>query len=714
MPSALRTRAPGSETSSLLRVVAIPIALWAFGIGDEFVLAQNPEQPVIAALGELDRWLDSSPEAAGWRVYLDSAQLRTQLVLGAKADPEVVLRIRGRYAGDARGLDLPPFVEVRNALAVWLAALPAPPVERLVEAARSAKSIFLARTPSDLYWARLELAAAVERLETRLQGAGPEASGWRHYLKFEDLKGQLALPAPDLAALDAIHARFAAGYDGLGLVWFADVRQGLRRYLTTARLVGDAKLRGQYEQVLETLAQRLEAYQKAPGSEDAAGISAALGWLRDAGQAPWLVAAVQSQWSHPNVFITVSDRLVAARLSRTVDDVSPVQDCILGTALYGTAHTVGRIEGRLVPSYEAGIVDLLFQGTSATENVGYHGPATIHSSGTTHLGARKRLFLNADGVSSLPTVSEAVTSSTIHAIDTGGRAMVQRIAWKRAMRQKGLAEAIASEHAEARFNQRMDDEAEPLAARANDGFQKRFRRPLEDRKLFPESFRATTTPHSLTLSLLTLGETGLGAPTAPPEVAGAADLTLRTHESSLNNLSSAALAGVVLDEKRFDEIAAQYLALPARAGEGQDEENWSITFAPRQPVTVQFADGGFRVTIRGARYMNQGRDYPAMNVAARYRIETTPRGFRAVRQGALEVYPPRAAPGSGQQLSAREIALRNALQRRFGRFFEETLAPENLVIGKETQSPVELRLTRWETSGGWLVMAWEEVHGSAR
>ncbi|MCR4414669.1 MAG: hypothetical protein NUV77_19805, partial [Thermoguttaceae bacterium] len=623
------------------------IALWVLGISGEIVLAQPPEQSVVIALDELDRWLDTSPEGAGWRVYLESAKLRSQLALGTNANPEVVFEVLGRYAGDVPGLELPPFVEVRNALASWLAALPASPVDRLAAATRSAKSVFLVRTPSDLYRARLELGAAVERLEARLQGAGPEADGWRKYLKFEDLKNQLALPTPDLAVLDAIHVRFAAGYDGLGLVWFADVRQGLRRYLTTARLVGDAKLRGQYEQVLETLGQRLEAYRKAPGPEDAAGISAALGWLRDAGQAPWLVAAVQSQCSHPNLFLSVSDRLVAARLSRAVDDVSPVQDCILGTALYGTAHTVGRIEGRLVPSDEAGIVDLLFEGTSATENVGYHGPATIYSSGTTGIGARKRLFLNADGVSSLPTVSEAVTSSTIHGIDTGGRAMVERIAWKRAMRQKSLAEAIASEHAEARFNRRMDDEAEPLAARANDGFQKRFRQPLEDRKLFPESFRAVTTAQSLTLSLLTLGETGLGAPTAPPEVAGVADLTLRAHESSLNNLTAQALAGVVLDEKRFDEIAARYLALPARAGEGKDEENWSITFAPRQPVTVQFADGGFSVTIRGARYMNQGRDYPAMNVAARYRIEKTPQGFRAVRQGALEVYPPRAAPGSG-------------------------------------------------------------------
>jgi hypothetical protein len=558
--------------------------------------------------------------------------------------------------------------------------------------------------------ARTRLTAAVERLEARLQQSPAEAAGWRAYLKFDDLKQQLAQATPDLPAFDGIHARFAAGYDGLGLVWFADVRDALRAYLTTARTMGDPKLPQQYETLLDSLAQRLEAYQKTPSADNAAAISRALGWLRDAGQAPQLVADVQRLLSHPNVFVTVSAPLVHSRLERSVDEVTPVQDCILGTTIQGTAHATGNVRGALAPSEGQAIIEALFEGSVASQNVGYNGPATIYSTGQTTVGARKQILLNAEGFFGMATCSRASTSTNIYCIDTGGRELIERLAWRRAAKQKGQAEEIASRHAEQRFNGRFDEQSEPLVAKANDGFQKRFRRPLTERRLFPESFVANSTPESLGITVMTTGETGLGAPTAPPELAGAPDLAVRTHESSVNNLTASGLAGAIVDEKRFDEITTRFLGLPERIG--KDQDHWAITFARHQPVTVEYGDRGFSVTIRGSQYMNEGRDYPAMNVTARYRIEQTPRGFRAVRQGPMEIFPPGFAPGSGQQLSAREQTLRTVLQKRFARFFEEEVIPKNIVMAADTPKPIELRLAHWDAFSGWMVMTWQKVAAS--
>lgn len=699
---------PTQRTVFLLAAIGIAIGWGQIG------WASSSESRVAEALGELEAWLQTSPEGPGWGAYLQTETLRAELARGPEARWQVVLEILSRHSADVPGLDAAPFVKVRNALAGWLASIYAPSSEALPQAARQAKAVFLRRTPADLYETRLALHAAVERLESRLQAAGPEAERWRSYLQTESLKAQLARAEPDYHELENIHRRFAAGYDSLGLVCFADVRRALRSYLLTARLMADTTLRKQYESALDGLAGHLEAYAQAPVPDRAAAIARLLQWLGDAGQAPWVLAAVQRTLSYPNVYVTVSSRLVAARLSRSIDDVSPVEDCILGTRLYGTAHTTGQVQGILVPCEEQALVDALFEGTSATENVGYNGPATIYSSASTALAARKRFYLNAEGVFGLPAVSSAVTSTVIRQIDTGGRALVERIAWKRALRQQALAEAIASDHAQERFNQRMDAQAGDLVARANRGFQERFRQVLDERGLFPEYFHASTTSEHATLVLMTTGSTGLGAPTAPPELPGSADLAVRTHESSINNLAAAALSGVFLDEKRFDEITTRLLGLPERKTDPQDEENWTITFADQQPVTVRFAEGGLQITIRGKRYMNEGRQYEAMEVTARYRIEKTPQGFRAVRQGELDIYPPGFVPGGGRQLSARQIALRNALRRRFGRFFEETWEPANPVIGKDTPHPLELRLSRWEAFGGWLVMTWEQLAAEKR
>ena len=61
--------------------------------------------------------------------------------------------------------------------------------------------------------------------------------------------------------------------------------------------------------------------------------------------------------------------------------------------------------------------------------------------------------------------------------------MIERIAWKRACQQKGEAECIAARHAEQRFNQRMDQQADQSIALANEQTVEKFRKPLIDRGL---------------------------------------------------------------------------------------------------------------------------------------------------------------------------------------------------------------------------------------
>lgn len=697
-----------------IRTACILVVVLTTSLTTTRVWAQTPAEATRQALEALDQWLATSSEGPAWRQFLQTDRLRTQLDRGDGADRTILREVLGQCTSGVAGLDLEPFVRVRDNLAEWLTALPAPTVEQLPDEIRAAKSLFIPITPLSVQRAKGELTAAMDRLEAKLREAGTEGGKWREFLKLDTLRSQLAQTSPNLATLDSVYAQFASSYEGLGLVWFADVRQALLRYVVTARAVGNAKISGDYQRRLEDLAASLQSYRKDPSLDNALKISQDMAWLRMAGQAPWLVKEVRAAISSPNLFLQISDRLVSNRVGGPVDETAPVEDCILGTSIHGTGHVTGQLKAELVPSENEGIIDILFQGNIQSESVGYNGPATIYSSGNTALGARKRITVTPQEITSCPAQSNAQTSTDIHCIDTGGRALVERIAWSRAGKQKAEAEAVASEHAQQKFNQRMDDQAQTMIARGNEGLLQKLRRPLAERNLYPEVFRVSTTADALRIMAMITGDANLAAPTPPPALAGASDLAVRVHQSSINNLTATALAGRAIDEKRFNAIVAQFLGLPERIETTPDEENWGLTFAAPQPISVTFQQNEFSVTIRGSAYMNEGRDYPGMNVTAHYRIEKGPQGLHAVRQGPLEIFPPGFQPGSGQAMGARQQALRTVLQRRFGQFFTERLMPENIVVGKDTPKPVTLHLTRWETENGWLVMGWDSVPAGAR
>lgn len=692
-----------------LRFACLGLALLSILVGSGNVLAESPQERVQAELGVLQRWLQEGKVADDWRPVLLLDQLELQLARGAEADRSAVAEVLARFGADDPGLSRERFVRLRQAVEQWLVSLPNPAPGELAAAARAAKAVFLPPTPVDVEDAKAELLAALDRLDEALKSPIPGERDWKALLLPGLIREQFSgKEGPDLSALDAAYLRFASGSEGLGRVCFLDVRNGLRRYLTAARFVGDRKLHKQYEILLEALAVRLEKYVKEPSAQLAEEIDLALDWLDQARQAPWIVKAVGSRLSHPNLFVEVSSGLIASRVAEPVDDTTPVRDCILKTDIHGTARTTGNLSLEMVPSSDRGQFDLIFQGNAETENVGYHGPVQVFASGVTRITARKRVRIDHEKIEAENAESEAETSTSIDGVSANSR-LLEKIACRRAEKQRPKAECIASQHAEERFNEQMDARAAELLAKANERYTEKFRRPLLERRLFPESLRFSTSARALRVTAMQIAQGSLAAPGAPPKVDQAGDVSVCVHQSIINNVTGSALGGMTLDEKRFQQILVENLGAPKRPAEEGDDENWAITFAPRQPISVVFGADTFTVTIRGRSYANEGKQYPGMNVTATYKIDRSNGGLKAVRQGRLVVVPPGFKLESGQQLSAREQFLRKVLEHRFGKIFEPEMKPKNLVLAPEGRTPLELQLSRWEAADGWLVLGWKQV-----
>jgi hypothetical protein len=581
-----------------------------------------------------------------------------------------------------------------------------PTAAKLPETARSAKAAFRPLTQTNLKDARQTLQQAAQRLDQRLPANAENGAAWRKYVRLDQLLQQLQREQPDAAALAAIHEKLNAGYEGLRLREFIDVRQALMHYLEIANALGNSDLQRDYDKLMDDLAGHLETYAAKPTVEEALMIGRALAWLENTEQAPLVVQAIRQHYVQPNLWLELSAETVAAGIAGPVDDVRPLHDCILGTNLSGVGHTTGETVCKLIPDPERGLVDTILQATTVSPTVGSHPPVEIHSNSVTRVGACKRMWVDANGVSSYPAVSNAVTATAICGIcATRGGAMVERAAWRRSESQMGEAQQIAARHAEQRVNQQVDEQAAPMLSRANDSFVQKFRKPLVEHKLFPEELRFSTTSDALHIVSLEADASQLAAPSPAPALTATGDLALRVHESMINNVAARALAGMTVHEDSFRARMTDLLGeLPASMKADEDEEPWTVTFAAERPITVTFADEGFTIVIRGDRYYRGKDSTPGLIVTAVYKFVQSGQQFKAERQGPLTF-----TSTSGKSLSGREIVVRTLLEQRLNKLLKEELLAEGFRLPGKWEKAGTMQPTQVVSKEGWLSVLWKAV-----
>ena len=120
-----------------------------------------------------------------------------------------------------------------------------------------------------------------------------------------------------------------------------------------------------------------------------------------------------------------------------------------------------------------------------------------------------------------------------------------------------------------RLNERIDDQAAEPLEKANKQYVEKYQRPFTERKLFPELLRFSTTERRFAWSALQAGGGKLAAPGLPPPVVEGADMTLRLHESAINNLAFDALAGRTVYEEKVQAAVTDAAGPSAREDEGR-------------------------------------------------------------------------------------------------------------------------------------------------
>jgi hypothetical protein len=421
------------------------------------------------------------------------------------------------------------------------------------------------------------------------------------------------------------------------------------------------------------------------------------------------------------LYARFSGRLLSVGLDRDVNEMTPVQDEILGTAITGTGHTQAHVHFGLVPNAHRAQLETVFTGSTAATTVGINGPAIIHSTSTTSLEGHKNLLVGFGGiVSGSCATACACTHSCINCIDTCECGMkgniVVKVATRRSARKKPEAEAIASDHAAARLRGRMDTNIGGELTATNQRYHDKFLDPIWKRGVLPHDVHLATTTDFLYLVGTESSANQTAASGGPTAFTGPHDLGLQLHESFVNNAASTLLAGKTLTDEDFKKTLVDVLGrVPA---DFDEKSAFIVVFPEQEPVVAKFDNDMVTISVHGMQFKaDEDRQIPEATITAEYKIDRSASGTRLL----LQEDPSKPAKDAEKKnyltIKFKTQRLGTAanepiLRKKFGKIFRPEIVL-NTVLPGNWQKAGQLPIAQVNSQWGWLTLGWAMQNGTA-
>ncbi len=426
---------------------------------------------------------------------------------------------------------------------------------------------------------------------------------------------------------------------------------------------------------------------------------------------------IVGQGSGANVLIDLSARLINAAVAGDQDEISDVNEVILGTPVTGKARTLAHTSAELVPNENNAVVDVYARGQTLAKTIGT--PTTqqllIYADSTTPFIARKRLYLNEDGLNSYPAEARASTTITVDKItDYQGRTDTFSTSIGELFYQakKPLYEHYTTQKTETKLTDKLESSVKPLIAKGNSDIAK-YLQQIKSAGVPLQEYHLSTTATAISLGA-PIALPGHNTPVDPPlPAAWPFDVAARAHQNALNDSFQAVLGGKTFTAAELGSItsnsAASLQAHPGRQFLGTISDQslfqaMSITFADAEPIVVVFADHGLTLTakvkeFRVATPRGAGLRLPGLTVRAVYKFANAPGKVELVRQGPVQIAPFYNHPIGGRILGA-------VLQTRLNQTFKERIAVPNLPIPSDLSKVGTLAANGGDADRGWIVLTW--------
>ena len=406
-----------------------------------------------------------------------------------------------------------------------------------------------------------------------------------------------------------------------------------------------------------------------------------------------------------------------------------ITDNILGTRIHGTRTRRARSASRPSRRPIAPCWNSFPRAHSRSQNVGNNGPAVIRSTAHTNFTATKRVELSDPGFAAQPANANATTNSDIHSIAKRGGGLgsriVSRVGWQRANQSHGRADAIASDHAEDRIERRFNQEVNDELRDARKRYEDEYRRPLIRRGELPEYTRFSSDNDSISIETTQANRGQLGAAGPPPAAPEGHDMTMRLHESAVNNYTAGLLGGATatrIATRRRDQVRRRAAGMDPRCLGAERKGIRGGHCRGRGAVQALVHDiaraadhrrlSGRKIDAHHARRAARNPATKPSTIGtspARIRRKLENGGVVLRREGDLVVLP-----GDFRgSLTSRQTAERSNLEKEInersarGRGFPSTIELDPLEPEGPLADAGPLAFNEFVTDDDWLTMAWD-------
>ncbi|MCA9229731.1 MAG: hypothetical protein KDA57_03710 [Planctomycetales bacterium] len=769
-------RAIAKRLTMLLAIAAVALTLASH---PALALAPDDTSRLTAALDQLDQWIGDEANGDKWRKYLGSPTLRATIEKGAAADPAIVSRVLEQYLTGVTGLDLPQFVAVRREIEAWREALKEQYLDDLPKLAWASRGDYQPASRAERLAPSLsKLRQSAKSLERTLGTDTQFANNWKRYLRWERLQphlaGEVAVGDESFADLTAVLKRFRSNVPGLENPAFTQTANALDEYRGMFEwylVVDDTGRRSRrrynprdlerraYQLQLLELEKQLSRHQQTATIETSRKVDELVGLVQRLDQSPQLINAIRSQFTRPNVFTQVTESTLNRLAQRPVHEMQPVRDCILGASIRGCADSAGFLTLETLPAHDHVAIELQLSGNIHSNTVGLRKPVRILSRSLTSFTATKQVNISDDRFVALAAGASARTNSKVRSIKkTGGQfahRLVERIAWKKVGESKSQSEYIASQHAKQKIINKFNSQVADQIVQARHRYDREARPPLVRVGMFPEYLQMASTDHSVGIEARLASYEQISTDTVPIETSVASDLSMRVHETAINNFLPTILAGVGLAQEAeddppklqgdfpswLDELAQKHggrrqsaaetpsePALPPPANQTEQEQQaaeadtefkpFSLTLNRSYPISVKFDDQQLTLRIRVAelKTIEEGAEQIRENwdFILTFQVIQNEDGVVLRRIGDVEPFPTGFDPEPrwGDKLPGEDVATRGALTKILNkRAASKNALPRDIELPPiQFTSPegVEktLVLRHLDCDNGWLTLGY--------
>jgi hypothetical protein len=613
------------------------------------------------------------------------------------------------------------------ALLLWTSGLWAQ--DDIANQIQQAKSGFKPVSERELAESRDEIRGRMKDVANYLKPQTENGKRWLRYLRWDALNEAVTADQPTSSELSHINdtlKQLNRNENGLEDRRFRRLTNAVRRYRALAIMASwKDKAPEMHGRLLDALQRHLDEYRKEATPQNKQLLSEQLALIDASGAAPKLVRSIRREMARPNEFIEVSTSLIAASTD-PINRREPVTDCILGTNVHSQTHTTGKVDVVSLPSDDKAVLEFRSKGHTWSNNTGFNGPAVIQSTSDTNFTAKKRVELSDEAFVGKSARANATTDLHLHSVSKNGGGLGSRlvsgIGWRRAQSSRGQAETIAANHAEGRIERKFNDELDDEVHKARKRYVDEYRRPLERSGEVPDYIRFSSGRNSITFEATQASHSQLGATSDPPAAPERHDVTMRLHESAVDNYSASVLGGATARQTKPEEDVKFNVKLPkwmdnmwknrktqaTDSGTGKKEpfKQYALTLREGRPLSVNFARDQVKLTIHIAQLKSGDQTFENWDVTGTYRPELSEGRVLLNREGKLEMLPANFSGSLNARQSGERGNLEKELNRRSdeGHGFPKTIQFDPVKPEGKLADAGPLEFNRFASADGWLVI----------